>query len=318
MNPILLLKQITIENANTIAGLTYGFPAITHFLGFTHALSRLITREFSEVELTGCAVIVHSHQVKAQQPKGWGDNVFALNRNPLTKDGKTAPFIEEGKMHLRVSLIIETQGYISQSIADDLEIFIEQKLPKLRLAGGTITGWQNTEFYDYPTDLKSIRKLMFPLLPGFILMDRSPALQQHLQTLQSQNPNAQLLDAWLDFATLKYKATPKLEDGEPLSADTKADWHYVPKPAPGYLVPITTGYKGISPLYQPGQVANARDQQTPFQFVEAIYGLGEWQSPHKITDIEHIFWRYQTQGDWYLCQQTPSKNTTPTDTELTV
>jgi CRISPR-associated protein Csy2 len=40
MSSLILLRRVRVENANAIAGLTYGFPAITHFLGFSHALSR--------------------------------------------------------------------------------------------------------------------------------------------------------------------------------------------------------------------------------------------------------------------------------------
>lgn len=40
MSSLIVLHQVRVENANAIAGLTYGFPAITHFLGYSHALSR--------------------------------------------------------------------------------------------------------------------------------------------------------------------------------------------------------------------------------------------------------------------------------------
>ena len=60
MKSLLILKNINVENANTIAGLTYGFPAITHFLGFVHALSRKLHQK-SRVGLGGCAVIYHQH-----------------------------------------------------------------------------------------------------------------------------------------------------------------------------------------------------------------------------------------------------------------
>ena len=36
MSSLILLRRVRVENANAIAGLTYGFPAITHFLGFSH------------------------------------------------------------------------------------------------------------------------------------------------------------------------------------------------------------------------------------------------------------------------------------------
>ncbi|WP_234004635.1 type I-F CRISPR-associated protein Csy2, partial [Cronobacter sakazakii] len=33
MSSLILLSHLRVENANTVAGLTWGFPAITHFLG---------------------------------------------------------------------------------------------------------------------------------------------------------------------------------------------------------------------------------------------------------------------------------------------
>jgi CRISPR-associated protein Csy2 len=77
---------------------------------------------------------------------------------------------------------------------------------------------------------------------------------------------------------------------------------YVDKPASGWLVPITTGFKAISPLYEPGEVANTRDPSVPFRFVESVYSVGQWLSPHRIRDINSIFWRYHQQDDWYLCK----------------
>jgi CRISPR-associated protein Csy2 len=36
MNQYILIERIKVQNANAIAGFTWGFPAITHFLGFVH------------------------------------------------------------------------------------------------------------------------------------------------------------------------------------------------------------------------------------------------------------------------------------------
>ncbi len=303
MKSLLILRRISVENANAIAGLTYGFPAITHFLGFTHALSRIIQKQFADITLDRCGVIVHKHQVKAQQPKGWGDSVFCLTRNPLTKEGKTAPFNEEGKMHMEVSLLIETNGYMAPDTREDIEVLLDDKLPTFRLAGGTITRCQPVKLVNIPDDEKSTRRLMFSLLPGFVLVDRSELLQAHFKQLREENSNADMLSAWLDFSALKYQAVPEVKEDEHLTGDSKARWEYVPKPASGYLIPIMAGYKGISPLYPPGDVANTRNKDTPFRFVEAAYGLGEWVSPHKFTTLESLFWRYQSFDDWYLCTQ---------------
>lgn len=63
-----------------------------------------------------------------------------------------------------------------------------------------------------------------------------------------------------------------------------------------------TGYQRISELYAPGVVANARDDQTPFAFTEAVYGVGEWCGLHRIKSLEEIFWRYHTTETGYYCQ----------------
>lgn len=109
MSSLILLRRIRVENANAIAGLTYGFPAITHFLGFSHALSRKLT-ETHGLKIDGCAVVSHEHQIHAHT--SGRDYQFALTRNPLTRDAKTASFNEEGRMHMTVSLLLECHGEI--------------------------------------------------------------------------------------------------------------------------------------------------------------------------------------------------------------
>lgn len=80
MSSLILLRRISVENANAIAGLTYGFPAITHFLGFSHALSRRLT-ETHGLCIDGCAVVSHEQQIHAHS--SGRDYQFALTRNPL-------------------------------------------------------------------------------------------------------------------------------------------------------------------------------------------------------------------------------------------
>ena len=109
MSNVIILPWLTVENANAVAGLTWGFPAITHFLGYTHALSRRLEASHG-LRLEGCAVICDSHQVHAYS--SGRDDQFALTRNPLTREGKTASFNEEGRMHLTVSLLLECAGEI--------------------------------------------------------------------------------------------------------------------------------------------------------------------------------------------------------------
>ena len=109
MRHLLLLNNLRVENANAISGMTWGFPAPTNFLGFTHALSRKCQAKWgNHASLGGVGIICHSHQVHTQQPSGF-EHVFALSRNPLTKDGNTAPFNEEGRMHMTVSLLVDCE-----------------------------------------------------------------------------------------------------------------------------------------------------------------------------------------------------------------
>ncbi|AHG20879.1 CRISPR-associated protein [Chania multitudinisentens RB-25] len=291
MSTLIVLRHVRVENANAIAGLTYGFPAITHFLGFTHALSRKLQLTH-DLELENCGVVCHQQQLHAHS-SGW-DRVFSLTRNPLTKEAKTAAFNEEGRMHMTVSLLIECNGVVAngregaKALADHLAPLCLRQ----RLAGGTIVSIGEVSVMAYPDETKALRRLMRRLLPGFVLLDRSELLQAHFEVLKQKEPQAEMIDAWLDFAALKMQAT----------VDETIQWRYVAKPEKGFLVPLQTGYQAISPLFPPGEVENARDPVTPFRFAEAVYGIGEWRSPHRINDLKTLLWHYHHLNDTYVCR----------------
>lgn len=292
MSSLIILRRVRVENANAIAGLTWGFPAITHFLGFTHALSRKL--ELDNLALTGCGVICHDYQIHASS--SGRDSQFALTRNPLTKEAKTAAFNEEGRMHMTVSLVIECQGMIADGEhgINRLCAKLRELCPTLRLAAGLITDITHISVVAKPETEDGLRKLLWPLMPGFALLDRTPLLEQHLSALKQQNPDTEMLDAWLAFSALKIAAQ--------VTENQQVAWHTQPKPAAGFLVPLMIGYQGISPLYAPGDVENSRDPSQPFRFVEAIYGVGEWRGLHRITDLDELLWRYHHQDEHYLCQ----------------
>lgn len=311
MKQYLLLKKLNIQNANAIAGLTYGFPAITNFLGFTHALTRKLPKGM-QVTLGGVAVISHKNNVHARQPKGWGDYVFALTRNPLTQQGTTAPINEEGRMNMQVSLLIEVEGLIAgdRTTEQALQDQIQNTIPTMRLAGGQITDFESCEILN---DEQSQQKALRRLMPGFVLLDRSNHLEAHFSELTANQQDASLFDAWCDFSKLKYQATP-LENQQPEieqadmndsgeeSPKIKATWGYVPKPNRGYLVPIAAGYYAISDLYHAGEVSHVRDTNVPVAFAETAYSVGEWQSVHRLKEINAGIWRYTYQYPWYLAK----------------
>lgn len=297
---LLILRGIKVENGNAISGFTYGFPAMTHFLGFCHALSRkLVDRK---ITLAGCAVMAHEHQIHAYRPNMWTEFSFALTRNPLTQKGETAPIVEEGKMHFSVSLLIECEGIVfgNDEILQELAAEIKTMALKQRLSGGKITDIADCYFGSTPADEIATRKIIRPLLPGFILVDRSSYLQSHFEEISERDEQNTMLDAWLDFASLKYICEQQSDE----EGEGTVEWKYQPKPKSGYLVPIQIGYKCISDCYEPGEVVNTRDTATPFCFTEPVFGVGEWLGPGKVTDIEQIIWRYHYSDPYYLCQTT--------------
>ena len=330
MKSLLILRNIRIENANAITGMTFGFPAISNFLGFTHALSRTLKRDH-DLTLGGCAVICHQHHVQAYQPSGWGDYVFSLTRNPLTKEEKSPAFVEEGRMHMEVTLVIECDFTVNafdfgtDNVEQDIRLFesyIQNNVLKQRLAGGTIVGMRkhkSVQFVGIPEDSDSRdkfkRKLLLSLLPGFALVDRVDLLGAHMAHLRETNPSVELMDAWLDFSALKYQVVPGSHAGNE-SGNDKVEWQRIDKPASGWLVPISVGYKAISPLYQNDEVANTRDANTPFRFVETAYSIGQWISPHRFDTLEQLFWRYHAEGDWYLCKNQFKEVNSVTETEV--
>ena len=300
MSTLILLRRIKVENANAIAGLTYGFPAITHFLGFTHALSRKLQARFG-LSLDRCGVVCHQHQLHAYG-SGW-ERSFALTRNPLTKEAKTAAFNEEGRMHMTVSLLIQCHGQLPADTTALREYLIQQAQCQ-RLAGGTIVDIEHVAIQAFPVDESETRRVMLRLLPGFVLRDRTSFLHRHFQTLQQSHPQAELIDAWLDFAALKMQAIQAAED-------ETIEWKYLPKPCDGgFLIPLMIGYRAISPLYSHGEVDKTRDQHTPFCFAEAAYGIGEWQGAHRINDIQQILWEYRHHDGDYHCRQSADLDST--------
>ncbi|MCD2453227.1 type I-F CRISPR-associated protein Csy2 [Methylicorpusculum oleiharenae] len=319
-NAYIVFERISVHDANCIAGFTYGFPAITHFLGFGHALSRKLTVSQS-VTLQGCAVICHQHQIHAYQPKGFGDYVFAQSKNPPTTRAKakeTPPIIEEGKMDMTVSLVMACPDLKVSRTAEinALAQTIKNLAYQHRLAGGSIHHIEAIHVLNMDQQ-KLSKKLKRLLLPGFVLMDRSDLLASHYQNLKQEKSDVELMDAWLDFSALKYQAKPKLKENELEPTDTtEAEWLRMDKPAKGWLVPITNGYKAISQVYPAGDVANTRDFTTPVCFVEAAHSIGEWRSLHRIQQVSDMLWHYRHDQDWYLCHQGKQAEPEPATNEL--
>lgn len=373
MSQFLLIERIQVQNANAASGFTWGFPAITHFLGFAHNLTRKLKTqaEFSEVSLGGCAVIAHDQHVHGYKESS--NNRFSQYKTAhylgLTFVGgrlRDPAINEEAKMNMTVSMLIPISGYLGGIYEQEQLIkFVTKACLIQRLAGGTILNIENIEIVDL-TAKENLRPIRNNLLPGFVLQDRSNYLAEHLAQLQQQNPEAELLDAWFDFIALKQIARPDCElidkylaeqaknseelndlneawlehKSQPYQINnlpeaissyfskheeslpknlihqwqeyqtptnkTPAEWEYVKKPRAGFLVPIMTGYKAITEVFPAGEIEGSRDIETNLCFVEAVHSIGEWQSVHRLKELQDwqdSVWNYKYEKDWYLCQQ---------------
>jgi CRISPR-associated protein Csy2 len=137
---------------------------------------------------------------------------------------------------------------------------------------------------------KQWRRLKRLLLPGFALVLREDRLVEHTATLKADDENATAMDAWLDLSRLNHECRVETQKDEKNGQEKEVVHWEIRRPYPGWLVPIPVGYGALSDLYGSGEVANARDPDTPFRFVESLYSIGEWVSPHRIHDPEALLW----------------------------
>lgn len=287
---ILLLPHIKVLNANALSSpFTIGFPAMTAWLGAVHALQRKVNGSgLQSTNFDGVAVV--SHTVDLQTYRGPGDYVDSIvgTGNPLDKDGDRAAFIEEGRCHLDVSLLIEYTGINK----DDEETFIEYVAHHLnasmKIAGGDIISFKNPALYRIEegndTDL---RKLTRQLMPGYAIIERRELM------IDAVEQGRDAIDALLDYLAVHHSCE-KSDDGN-------VTWTSQRKTA-GWIVPIATGFHGITDLRQ---AKNQRDPDIPHRFAESVVTLGEFRMPHRILSLDEILWRYHTDlgKNLYLCQQ---------------
>ncbi|WP_233139286.1 type I-F CRISPR-associated protein Csy2 [Aggregatibacter actinomycetemcomitans] len=310
----LLFKHIKIQSANAISGpLSYGFPAVSGFVGAIHALSRKLNEK---AMLDGVTIACHNYDLQAYQSTPFSDRTFIQARNPLKKNGETAPIIEEGKVHLDISLVIElhiSDKMLSHQVennlnCDEAKIFLSEcknLLLKQRIAGGSVLSIEDVQLHYLEDEWKIKRQL----LPGFVLMNAQAELIKITEELQQglkqgdfvvleANPDATAFDALIETAILHHIPNhPHAKTNE---------WQtYSIKQGRGWLVPIPVGYQAISPLFEAGQLQHCRTQDYPSQYVETLYSLGKWVSPLNLPeDLSRCFWRYtEPKNNLYLISQ---------------
>lgn len=306
---ILVLPHLRIQNANAISSpLTHGFPSITAFTGLMWALERKLVKAGVPLQLPSVGVVCHHHQ--EQVTKGYVRN-FNLTRNPVDKDGSTAAIVEEGRMHLDITLVFGVSQRAdhpgpalliddnSAQLADWAQL-AGDTLAGMRVAGGSVLPsrpvsgirvrpWMSVVPDDPVAADVAFRRWRRMLLPGFALVGRDDLLAQRLQDLRVSQPDATLLDAWLHASRFNHQPQP-LPDGT-FGPDGQVSWHDPWRAkGSGWVVPIPVGYAALTPTQAPGSVRNVRDATVSVRFVESIYSMGEWIGPHRLTSLGQLLW----------------------------
>ena len=310
---ILVLPQLRIQNANAIGSpLTHGFPSVTAFTGLMWALERKLARTGVPLQLHAVGVICHDHQEQVTQ--GYVRS-FNLTRNPVGKDGSTAAIVEEGRMHLQITLVFAVSekrapGAAAMLIQDNNALLADwarlagDALGAMRVAGGSVLPsrpvpgkrvrpWLEILPDDPAQAAKSFHIWRRQWLPGFALVGRDDLLATRLQHLRANQPEATLLDAWLHAARFNHQ--PLASEDETPVPDGKVTWgDPLRAKGSGWVVPIPVGYAALTEQHAAGSVRNARDANVPLRFVESVYSLGEWISPHRLQSLQQLLWRVET------------------------
>lgn len=305
---LVVLPHLKVHDANAISSpLTHGFPSITAFLGLMWALERKTRAAGLELEFAAAGVVCHDRD--EQTTEGGFVKRFRLTRNPVGKDGKTAAIVEEGRIHLDLTLLlaVNADGWDDDARQRDLQRIVEW-LNAMRIAGGTVvpdTRARSARHRPWIADFtgnnddkgREFRKLRALLLPGSALVARDDLIDQRLRDLQSTHPDASRLDAWLSLSRVNWHYDADAAHGT-------AAWRSDRKKGSGWIVPIPVGYGALGPVHPAGSVSNARDAATPFRFVESVYSMGEWIGPHHLRAPQELLWYADSRPDegLYRCR----------------
>jgi CRISPR-associated protein Csy2 len=287
---------------------------MTAWLGAVHALQRHLHQQgLADVQLTSVAVSCHRFDLQTYKgekdfsesiihyrtpqvfdekykEKSYGKNFSSKFDAPLTGEA----FVEEARCHLEVSLLVEYQG-LDSDYREQFENWVNTQLQRMKFAGGDVLSAKPVEtlMVDEDND-QDIKKALAKLMLGYVLIERRDLM---IKTMQEESKDA--LDALLDHLKIMHRAT---QDDE-----GKVTWTSSRKTS-GWLIPIATGFQGISDL---GTAKNQRDTETPHRFAESMVTLGEFVMPYRIKNLDGMLWQYNVdpEQNLYLCQTLSNSNT---------
>jgi CRISPR-associated protein Csy2 len=166
----------------------------------------------------------------------------------------------------------------------------------MKIAGGDIKSFQPPIcIICKEGDDENLRKVQRKLMPGYAIVERRDLM------IDAMEKGADALDALIDYLTIHHSCN-KDDEGNVTWTSHRKKFN---NKSAGWIVPIAIGFHAISEL---GEALNQRDQYAPHRFAESVVTLGEFKMPHRIDFIEEMLWRYHTDGDLYLCQQSTQQN----------
>jgi CRISPR-associated protein Csy2 len=307
MGKLILIQRLKVQNANAISSsLTIGVPSITAFMGFAHQLQRLVAKQMPDCDfkVTGVGVIVHDVDLQARQFKGSRTRLKLTansrgNRNE-SKKSERASFIEEGRCHLEVSLLLDCETEYAGGQERLMQTLERLVFGRMRLAGGEIINTEPVVVQDVQDD----RRTLCRLIPGWVLLERRDMMQTLMQAAVAEGRDA--LDAMHDALAIRHERHLESESTEPTEitdpqppSKAKVRWTST-RLQPGFIVPIATGYQALSPITPSN---NARDRDTPHRLAESVLTLGEFVLPIRLDRPSKSLWRYHVEGDLYTCRQ---------------
>lgn len=215
MTQFIFINKIHVQDANCVAGLTWGFPSITGFSGFMHALSlRVQQSSFSKIKVCEQVMVVaHEHyhhtyendyQITRFSQKR-GANFYSDTESG--KRSKTMTRIEEGRMDMIISMLIPIEGRVGANSKEAFVDYLIHTVSTMRIAGGSVISIKEVDVLALD-DMNLSNQLVVKrkLMPGYILQDATSDLIKHVD--KAKDVGRDQIDAWLDFSSITYKARP--------------------------------------------------------------------------------------------------------------
>jgi CRISPR-associated protein Csy2 len=268
MSNCILISKIDISDANALSSpYSVGFPAITGLMGFVQKFELLLheQEEYKEIKFISAGIV--SNKFYLHTTKVGYDNRICLFKSPLKSNGSLSSIVESPKCSMQVSILIECEniGLI------DIDVFVNYMedilWSKLKFAGGSIfkpygndSKYKHISFYEKKDNI-ILRKMM----PGYALIERRDLM------VNSMEEGKDAIESLLHYVKINHQ-------NDNISKNSK-----------GWIVPITTGYQGISDF---AVMENQRSYEYQHRFVENIVTLCEFVMPYRLDSVDNLLWHY--------------------------